>query len=321
MADAWLAKLDAAGMVVWARSYGGGDFDLAHTVAVDGSGNVVVGGVFRGTMTVGSDTLQSTGPGDSDAWLAKLDPAGTVLWTKDWGDGQLDVLHHVDFDTGGSVLAAGNFSGAFDFGGGLLTADATDMFVVELDDDGGHVWSRSFGGGASIQPLTMVVDGDGNVFIGGYFDGDADFGFGPVSSVGGDDGFVLALDAAGVPQWARIFDGSGDDHVEGVAVDPGDNILVVGAFRGTLTLGGMVYNSNGNQNEDDAFAVKLTAGGNDALWVDVFTGNGDERIEGIALMPDNSAVLVGHYTGTAAIGMPTMNAGNNRNLFAFKLSP
>jgi hypothetical protein len=129
------------------------------------------------------------------------------------------------------------------------------------------------------------------------------------------------LNAAGVPQWARIFDGSGDDHVEGVAVDPGDNILVVGAFSGTLTLDGMPYDSSGNQNEDDAFAVKLTAGGSDALWVDVFTGNGDERIEGVALMPDNTAVLVGHYTGTAAIGTPTMNAGTDRNLFAFKLSP
>ena len=48
-ADIFLAKYDASGNYVWAKSMGGTGGDLGNSLALDGSGNVVVTGVFKAT--------------------------------------------------------------------------------------------------------------------------------------------------------------------------------------------------------------------------------------------------------------------------------
>src|SRR5688572_9775984 len=48
--DAVVVRLDPNGGLVWARQFGSTDLDAAVSVAVDGSGNVYLSGVFRGTV-------------------------------------------------------------------------------------------------------------------------------------------------------------------------------------------------------------------------------------------------------------------------------
>ena len=68
--DAFVAKLDNTGHFLWALNIGGSDYDSANSVAVDGAGDVLVGGVFRTSVTLGTTTLISTG--SDDVFIAKL---------------------------------------------------------------------------------------------------------------------------------------------------------------------------------------------------------------------------------------------------------
>jgi hypothetical protein len=69
--DAFIAKLDASGNWLWARSAGGAIADSAFSVAVDGGGNVYLAGYFGGTASFGSRTMVSSG--GYDAFVAQLD--------------------------------------------------------------------------------------------------------------------------------------------------------------------------------------------------------------------------------------------------------
>lgn len=60
-ADAWVTKLDGAGNVVWAKSYGSTGDDRAQGITVDGSGNVVVVGRFSGTVNFGGTNVTGLG--------------------------------------------------------------------------------------------------------------------------------------------------------------------------------------------------------------------------------------------------------------------
>ena len=71
--DAYVAKFDAQGNSLWAKSFGGTSNDYANSVAVDASGNAFVAGdFFSSSMTIGSTTLTVTSNTYSDAFIAKL---------------------------------------------------------------------------------------------------------------------------------------------------------------------------------------------------------------------------------------------------------
>ena len=68
--------------------------------------------------------------------------------------------------------------------------------------------SITFGGTGTDYGYGVAVDGSGNVYTTGYFEGTVDFGAGDVTSAGGRDGFVTKYNAAGVHQWTTTFGGT-----------------------------------------------------------------------------------------------------------------
>ncbi len=71
--DAWLARFNFAGSLLWTQQFGTAESDATRAVAPDGSGGAFVGGV-----TLGS--LGGPSTGDSDIWLARHDGDGTMLY-------------------------------------------------------------------------------------------------------------------------------------------------------------------------------------------------------------------------------------------------
>ncbi len=72
--DLFIAKYDASGNFIWAKSAGANDGnDYCYGIATDINGNAYVTGNFRGTtIGLGSDTLTNFGSNSSDIFIAKL---------------------------------------------------------------------------------------------------------------------------------------------------------------------------------------------------------------------------------------------------------
>ena len=126
-------------------------------------------------------------------------------------------------------------------------------------------WVATAGGSSSDYGNATVVDGQGNVYVTGYFQGSVDFdpGVGTfvLTSRGGRDIFVVKLSATGDFLWAIQAGGTQLDAVQGIGLDPSGNIYLTGYFQGTadydpgpgeylLTAGGL-----------DTFVLKLTGAG------------------------------------------------------------
>src|SRR5439155_12885533 len=138
-ADAYVAKYAPDGSLVWARRMGGDVVtssadDGARGVAVDGGGNVYVAGQFNGTGDFGGVTL--TAAGGRDAFVAKLDPNGQVLWANRWGAANND---EAGFGVG--VDAAGNVYALGDRRGQNLANNGDD--VLKFSPAGSLLWTRS----------------------------------------------------------------------------------------------------------------------------------------------------------------------------------
>ena len=203
--DIFLAKYDASGTHLWSKQFGDTLADTGLGVTVDGSGNVFVTGLFRGTVDFGGGPL--TGAGPPDIFLAKYDAGGAHVWSKRFGATGADQGWSVSADGSGNVVATGRFVGTVDFGGGPLTsAGSEDIFLAKYDAGGAHVWSKRFGGTSADQGWSVTVDGSGDAVLTGHFTGTVDFGGGPLTSAGAKDIFLARFGDPLVAVAIRSFD-------------------------------------------------------------------------------------------------------------------
>jgi len=159
----------------FAHALGGTDSDSASAVGIDSAGDVFVAGTFRGSMTVGSTTLTTSG--NADWFVVKYTAAGALVWAKHLGGASDDVVTAIAVAPDGSMILAGRFSGTASFGGSQFVANGTsDIALVKLSATGAHVWSKSFGGAYDDEASAVALDSTGNVYITGFFRGTINFG-------------------------------------------------------------------------------------------------------------------------------------------------
>lgn len=203
------------------RQFGTTVTDVAHGLAVDGSGNIVV------TGEVGYGLPGQPWAGDYDAFVRKFDSTGKESWTRQFGTTGSDLCKSVAVDSSGNVIVAGSTAGTLP--GQTRTGDR-DAFVRKYDTSGKELWTRQFGTGkvgillALTGAYRVAVDGSGNIFVAGDTNGTLP----GQTTGGGPDGFVRKYDPSGIEVWTRQLGTIYEDIANGLALDPSGNVLVVG---------------------------------------------------------------------------------------------
>jgi len=178
--QAYVAKLSPTGAYLWAKAYGT-DAAAAIDVQVDANGNVYALGNFKGIITLGGSEF-SAGNAEN-VFLVKLDKDGKHVWSHDFGTtNSAESATSLALD-GDKPVIVGNFTGSIDFGGGnLVSAGIYDMFLAKLDAAGCHIHSTAYGDAAFQRVESLAIDAQGNNVFVGSFDGDVDFGAGPLAA-------------------------------------------------------------------------------------------------------------------------------------------
>ncbi|APR86953.1 Hypothetical protein A7982_12302 [Minicystis rosea] len=197
--DLFVMKLDASGNHLWSKGYEGFGSGVS-AIAADSAGNVVVAGSYYSTIEFGGGPL-ADGNGGA-AFVVKLDQHGNHLWSKGLTYSGVPFASSgncMALDASDNVLVAGGFSGTVDLGGGpivsahLPNSGKVDAFLLKLDPEGNHLWSRGYGCDSYCAASGVAVDELGNAFLTGWFEGTIDLGGGPLTSAGGKDVFVAKL--------------------------------------------------------------------------------------------------------------------------------
>jgi hypothetical protein len=308
--DVFIAKFDGAGNPLWSRRFGDGDMQFAFGVAVDAQQNVLVTGNFYGSIDFGSGLLTSAGA--TDVFIVKLDPLGNPLWSKRFGDTDSQTGLSVASDLAGNVWITGTFSGTVDFGGNpLVSAGAHDIFVVTLSPTGDPIASRRSGSMQSQTPQGIAADGAGNILLAGYFWDTIDFGGGPLQSMGSTDTFAAKLSATGAHQFSKRFGDAGAQYGYAVAVDGAGGPLLVGDFAGSIDFGGGALSSAGGS---DIFIAALDGSGAHR-WSKRF-GDADSQVaRGVAVDGLGNVWMTGAISGSVDFGNGTQTGAGAKDVF------
>ncbi len=317
--DVFVAKFDAAGNNIWARTFGGTLDDQGRGIAADAHGNVYVIGSFgSASMTIGATTL--TCNGQYDFFMAKLDSAGNPLWAKSAGGTNYDYGWCVTTDAAGFAYFGGYYtSSSITFGAFTLPGGGqSNIAVAKYDSLGNCIWAKHPTGKGFLYGVS--TDPFGHLFLGGTMTGATlDFGNSvTLASSGNEDAFIARYDTSGLALWARRGSGTGSDWAESVAADPAGNAYLTGTYNSTtLTFGSHAVNNGGSY---DYFLAKYDSSGN-ALWADRSGGTVDESPFCVCTDYCWNVYVTGVFTSpTMQVGNSTLtNAGvGNNDIFVSK---
>ncbi|WP_428940240.1 hypothetical protein [Fontivita pretiosa] len=262
--DAFVIKLAANdGSLLWAQRFGDRFSDTASSLAIDSSGNIIVGGLFTRTVNFAPDHRRfvRTAVGRADGYVMKLAADGTVQWVNSVGGdavgrAERDAVNDVAVDAAGSVYAVGSFVGDdVDFNPAaslrtvLTSVDKTDGFLAKYSAAGRLLYAGSVGGEGYDALTHVVVDSDRSVLVAGYFQGeDFDADPGPRRRVlaatperAGDDPrftdlFVQKI-AAGRTVWLQQLAGTGTEFISDMKLDSANDLILAGSFYGRARFG------------------------------------------------------------------------------------
>jgi hypothetical protein len=294
--DAFVVKLNPTGSaLVYSTYLGGGGDDYAFGVAVDSVGSAYVTGqtgstnfpttpgAFQAAFAGGTDSAAT--PGGTDAFVTKLNPAGSapLLYSTYLGGSANDFGTGIAVDSQGNAYVAGytlstNFPttpAAFQtiFGG------ASDAFVTKLNPAGSAplVYSTYLGGSGVEYGMGIATDSFGSAYVTGQTSS-TNFPTTPgafqTTYGGGTDAFVTKVNPAGSAPlvYSTYLGGSGGDNGRGIAVDSLGNGYVTGQTESTnfpVTPGAFQPTSGGGS---DAFVTKLNPAGSAPLIYSSYLG-------------------------------------------------
>jgi hypothetical protein len=150
--DALLLSLDLDGTLLWGKTYGASGFrSRAQAVMETGDGGLILAGTVE----------DLSGPDPPDAWIARLDAVGTVVWQQTYGGSGTDEARELVASSDGGFLFAGSTNS---FGG---TVDS-DGWMVKLDTFGAIVWQNAYGMAANDAFRAVARNHDGGFAAAGY---------------------------------------------------------------------------------------------------------------------------------------------------------
>jgi hypothetical protein len=205
-------------------------------------------------------------------------------------------------------------TGTVTFGPGVtLTSVAASIFVVKYNSAGTGVWA-SAGGGSGVfdhgQGQGIGLDGSGNSYVTGYFNGTFTFGLGEsnqtqLTSAGVDDIFVAKLNSNGTLAWVRGVGSTDADKGSAISVDGSGSAFVTGRFSGTVTFGSGEPNetqlTSTNGLPYDIFVAKYNSNGTLA-WAKPGGGTSSDEGFGIAVDGLGNSYVTGSFGGTVTFG-------------------
>jgi murein DD-endopeptidase MepM/ murein hydrolase activator NlpD len=258
--DAFLLKLDpAATGLVYATLVGGQAWEQGQGVAVDGAGQaVLVGTTASADLPTTADALRAGPSGETDAFVARLNAAGTALLYSSYiGGSGADSAHSVALDPAGCVYVSGATRSAdfpvSDGAFGMAHAGEQDAFLLKLNAAGALAYAGLMGGNGEDWGQAVAVDAEGSATVAG-----SSTAF-PLAAAeaGADtrpqnyDAFVVRVDEFGSALvHASSLGGSDEDYAAAVAVDALGSVYLVGNSAGGGEGRGLA----------DAFLSKLVVG-------------------------------------------------------------
>ncbi|WP_439881153.1 T9SS type A sorting domain-containing protein [Pontibacter sp. MBLB2868] len=283
-ADYWVVKLNADGSQDWDKAYGGAAYDELTALTATADGGYLLGG--RSLSGISGEKSEAS-RGGADYWLVKITADGSKVWDKTYGGDGTDWLHALTKTSDGGYVLGGSSSSGVSGEKSEASRGNSDYWVLKLNTDGSKVWDKTYGGSKLDDFRALTITMDGGYLLAGLSESGIS-GEKTEESRGGEDSWVVKLNADGSKAWDKTYGGSANDWFSAIVATT-DGGFLLGGGSGSGAAGDRTEATKGGY---DNWVIKLNADGSKA-WDKAFGGDGDDWIESIASTSDGGYILAG----------------------------
>ena len=184
MADAWLIKTDSSGNQLWQKTYGGSGDDGAYGLTKTTADGYILAGFTN-----------STGAGDYDVWLIRVDSSGVQQWAQTYGGTDSD-FGYIAFETETDFVVDCT---THSFGAGK-----SDVWLLKVDAMGGLMWNYTYGGPETDNGWYGAKTTDGFA-LGGYT-------YSYSADGNNSAAWLIKVDVNGMAMWNQTYGSAGKDY-------------------------------------------------------------------------------------------------------------
>jgi hypothetical protein len=269
LSDYWVVKIDNAGNIVWQRSYGGSNQDVAYSIQLSGHNCIIAGysmskRVYGYGLPIGGQP--SGNHGLFDYWVVKINPVnGAIIWQKSYGGSNNDRAHSILLDGQWCIVAGYSESNN---GNVNTNYGVSDYWVVKINSvNGAIVWQKSYGGsGVDIAQSIQKASSNGYIVAGYSWSKDHDV----TQNHGQSDYWVVRLNSSGSIVWQKSYGGSKADAA--YSIRP----VYYGGINGFIVAGYTYSNDDDvtqNHGLSDYWVVELNDATGSIVWQESYGGS------------------------------------------------
>ena len=314
--DVFVTKINSNGSaIVYSTLLGGGGPDEGHGIAVDRIGNAYVTGSTGSFDFPMLAAIQGTWGGSGDAFLTKLSPSGSLVYSTYLGGSSIDNGTSAAVDSAGNAYITGvTFSNNFPTVNPFQAAKGAqqDAFIAKINPAGSAwVYVTYLGGNAGDEGYGIAADAAGNAYVTGQtnstnFPLQSPFRSSNSGSNGASvDAFVTKLNPVGSALvYSTYLGGSATDQGTAIAVDSSGSAYVAG-FAGSTDFPVVNPMQIHLAGADDAFVTKFNLAGSALVYSTYLGGGSEDQAYGIAVDQAGNAYVTGR---TNSSDFPLTNA-------------
>lgn len=307
--DMYLAKYDASGKLLWART-GGSDYNRPNliseagtTLAVTAAGDVYVAGMFRRVARFGEAQLVSAGM--EDIFIAKYHADGTQAWLKRAGGSSQDVVRDAATDADGNLYLTGYFQNEAMFDNVQLRAgEYTNFYIAKYSPSGALLWLKDGRQTGSASGQAIAVHDD-VIVVAGNFAGSLSLRGHDVTASSETNAFLATFSSSGKCTMLTQQAGTTSQRVSDL--DAGTHGIV------------MTGTGDDPSGSSRAFVSLFTLKG-ELQWVKRSTGNASSDGKGVQFIDGDRIITAGNFYDDIQWGDTRVIGGATANAFVAELT-
>lgn len=281
----------------WSKVYGNSNDDLPTGFGINSDGSFIIGGSTNSSISGYKGVL--------DFWLMKAD-TGHVIWQGTYGgkgsEWPVAVFQTID---SGYFMVGQTYSNDGDVSG---NHGSLDIWALRLSDTGKIEWQKAIGSSNLDLANDAQQTKDGGYIIAGEtgaaLDGDVTDTLG-----GGEDAWLIKLNARGLIEWQKTYGGSRQEMAS----------CVQQTRDGGYIFGGWTFSTDkqvsGSKGESDCWIVKTDDTGK-ILWSKTYGSPGLDGVNRIIQVKDGSYLVL---ASTDSIGGNVNKANGQYDAWLLKL--
>jgi hypothetical protein len=317
--DVFIIKMDTSGQIIWSTLFGGMGGELGIDASIDLNNNIIVGGQTNSSnfpYTTGA--FQPLPLGGNDAFVAKFNPSGQLLWATCYGGTSTEDAHAITSDYENNVIITG-MSNSNDltvstnalqtFNNGFF-----DIYIAKFSANGNFIWGTYFGGTNYDDVYGIHCDSLNNLYLAGRtasVDFETTANAFQTTKNNGIDACIFKLSTDGNLIWSTYLGGDGDDFADRIYVDKNNNVTtLINTISDTLSLIADTIFTNYPLNFEKVYIATLDSSGT-PIWTSYFGGGNIDKAYDFKIASGGKLF----FTGTSqSTNLPTTNNAYQSNI-------